>query len=1125
MAIANVGRRTAPFSITTRKWRSYRMELASLFAKRKIAPILLLLPVAILLSFPACGDGMDTKVTATSPPEIGPTQPGTSNATSESEGQGTGTPSPPAITQRPSPTRASEFNVTSAPAQQPMPTTFPPLPLHSPPPDIVPPIYLAQDLVSVDTGSGHTCGLRRDGAAFCWGRDWEGQSSEPEGKFTAIAVARHYSCGALSRGGVQCWGAVPDAVRESLVEAKKPYLSIGAGKYHLCGLKEDRTVECLSNKSGEDHHLDRSPEGEFSSLDVGYGHVCGVRIDGQLICWGGEYGEGVVVKPGEMFASVSAGHEGYSCGVGTDGAVSCWQYRSGTFGDELAPEGSFSAISVAGNQACGIRADGTLLCWNEILSDWEYWGFGLPPEGLFTNVSVGRNHACASRNDGTVVCWGEGLGAMPPGGYGIDEIGTVYSVSAVSDDSVITYVAVGDHNSCQWQSAGPQQATFNFCWGRTDVEIGESTGPTYSSISSGYLHTCAVSTDGEAVCWGSGQSNGGGFLGSSSSGKSRLPDLRRNQNEPPPGDFLDVAAGNFHTCGLRTDRSVVCWGRSGYGQATSPGGEFAAISAGDNHTCGLRPTGQAVCWGDLDYRGTRPGPPEDEFQDIASGERSTCGIRSNGSVECWGNAIPSPTGDFESFEIGGHDACGISTALAVICQSWTGSQHTVSWVGPLTTISLGGNHRCGIRTDGSLLCWGGRPALITPPSGKFTAVSAGTDHTCALRVSGAAVCWGLGTEYGQTTPPGSSAWDPSASRRTGTGRVSIPKGKPTFAIPLFYEPTVSLPGTQEPSEVEAPSCGRLCSESFWAGEISLESVRAELDKDHDLSLADDEGATALHWAVASRAGAEVINLLLDREADPAARVIDGSPVLTVAVGAGNSLEVVQALLDRGADPNPEKNNYGNTPLSLAVSLPADFISPATIRLLLENGADATEKYEDEGLTILHMYYLFLYENSNSGNDVAADPEVVALLLEHGANVSVVPDAEFILGVPVLITALVLAPDPESVRLMLEYGADPSTSIEGQVSALHLSVSTGNPEIIRLLLEYGADPSDEDEDGNTPLHLVSSGQKFAGASQAQAEIISVLLAHGADPTAMNSRGETACELSGSKDENVRALLCQ
>ena len=114
------------------------MELASLFAKRKIAPILLLLPVAILLSFPACGDGMDTKVTATSPPEIGPTQPGTSNATSESEGQGTGTPSPPAITQRPSPTRASEFNLTSALAQQPMPTTFPPLPLHSPPPDIVP---------------------------------------------------------------------------------------------------------------------------------------------------------------------------------------------------------------------------------------------------------------------------------------------------------------------------------------------------------------------------------------------------------------------------------------------------------------------------------------------------------------------------------------------------------------------------------------------------------------------------------------------------------------------------------------------------------------------------------------------------------------------------------------------------------------------------------------------------------------------------------------------------------------------------------------------------------------------------------------------------------------------------
>jgi hypothetical protein len=51
---------------------------------------------------------------------------------------------------------------------------------------------------------------------------------------------------------------------------------------------------------------------------------------------------------------------------------------------------------------------------------------------------------------------------MPPGGYGIDEQGAVYSVSAVQNGGVVTYIAVGENNSCQWQSA-PQEATYKFC--------------------------------------------------------------------------------------------------------------------------------------------------------------------------------------------------------------------------------------------------------------------------------------------------------------------------------------------------------------------------------------------------------------------------------------------------------------------------------------------------------------------------------------------------------------------------------------------------------------------------------------------------------------------------------------
>ena len=57
---------------------------------------------------------------------------------------------------------------------------------------------------------------------------------------------------------------------------------------------------------------------------------------------------------------------------------------------------------------------------------------------------------------------------------------------------------------------------------------------------------------------------------------------------------------------------------------------YKAIAAGDTHTCGIRTDDRVVCWGNNDSGQAPVGPTAASFQSISAGYRHTCGVRSDG---------------------------------------------------------------------------------------------------------------------------------------------------------------------------------------------------------------------------------------------------------------------------------------------------------------------------------------------------------------------------------------------------------------------------------------------------------------------------------------------------------------
>jgi alpha-tubulin suppressor-like RCC1 family protein len=245
-----------------------------------------------------------------------------------------------------------------------------------------------------------------------------------------------------------------------------------------------------------------------------------------------------------------------------------------------------------------------------------------------------------------------------------------------------------------------------------------------------------------------------------------------------PEDFVEITAGDYHTCARKYNGNVYCWGQVGGPRYLTPTPTVKpilaatgakTITAGVNHTCMLNGSGAAFCWGssEVGQLGVQEGASTTITSGPVAAPSAAFGITPNGPLT------------FTAIAAGGYSTCG-TTATQLFCwgelgdirswsPTWTAAPTFIAnFNGGTQQLIVGWRQAC-IMVSQQLFCWGsnsmgeagvdpaaamyypGTSALLFAQANTLGTVNGGSadsSFTCADLTSGTVSCFGSWS-YGQ----------------------------------------------------------------------------------------------------------------------------------------------------------------------------------------------------------------------------------------------------------------------------------------------------------------------------------------------------------------------------------------